>query len=342
MLIFPVSFPFPQYIGSLGLTGAAEHVASSSSTKRPADSEKGNDDDMGKADHSPKHVPEKRKKSNQPVSQEEEYDMDIPEQPSQPVPDEGISQQSQDDDLSKRQQLPTTSAKKSTKGKRTKNIRVKGNRVRRKRTSKGEETPTGTSEDTPSRPEKDSSSSYQPDPDSDLSSDEEHDLEELEFCKKKYFVFDSKLDLLFSLKCSKCTFGHIDNVSKSYVGSLLKAVVTCSCGNEVLQWESQPKVGRAPVGNLIGAAAILLSGNTFKTVSQLTNLMGVQFFSETIFYDIQRSLLIQVVNNYYMNHSSGLLQKYKDEKMWLSGDGRCHSPGYNAKYCSYTMMELTS
>lgn len=69
-------------------------------------------------------------------------------------------------------------------------------------------------------------------------------------------------------------------MSKS-LGSLVKSVATCRNGNEVLQWESQPKAERVQVGNLIGAAAAPLSGNTFKTVGQLANLLGIQFFSKT-------------------------------------------------------------
>lgn len=148
--------------------------------------------------------------------------------------------------------------------------------------------------------------------------------------------------MFYSLRCSNCTFGHIDDVSKTYVGSLLKVTVTCSCGHEVIEWESQPKIGRAPVGNLIGAAAILLSGNTFKNVAQVTNSMGVQFFSETVFYDIQRNLLLPAVNNYYINESQSDIENFQGQSLWLSGDGRCDSPGYKAKYCSYSMMEMSS
>lgn len=72
------------------------------------------------------------------------------------------------------------------------------------------------------------------------------------------------------------------------------------------------------------------------------SVLGVQFFSETVFYDIQRSFLVPVVNNFYVNHSYAIGQKCQGKKMWLSGDGRCDSPGYNAKYCSYTMMEMKS
>lgn len=30
------------------------------------------------------------------------------------------------------------------------------------------------------------------------------------------------------------------------------------------------------------------------------------------------------------------------EGVRLSGDGRCESPGYNAKYCTYSLMDMSS
>ena len=34
--------------------------------------------------------------------------------------------------------------------------------------------------------------------------------------------------------------------------------------------------------------------------------------------------------------------KLKDTELWLSGDGRCDSPGHNAKYRTYTMIDQSS
>ncbi|KAJ8050227.1 hypothetical protein HOLleu_03344 [Holothuria leucospilota] len=68
------------------------------------------------------------------------------------------------------------------------------------------------------------------------------------------------------------------------------------------------------------------------------------FFSETVFYDIQRNLLLPAVNNYYINvnESQSDIENFQGQSLWLSGDGCCDSPGYNAKYCSYSMMEISS
>lgn len=37
-----------------------------------------------------------------------------------------------------------------------------------------------------------------------------------------------------------------------------------------------------------------------------------------------------------------MLKEYKDCKMIIAGDGRCDSPGNSAKFCSYSMMDIST
>lgn len=39
-------------------------------------------------------------------------------------------------------------------------------------------------------------------------------------------------------------------------------------------------------------------------------------------------------------HQTAILSALSDNPIGLAGDGRCDSPGYNAKYCSYTLMDM--
>ena len=57
-------------------------------------------------------------------------------------------------------------------------------------------------------------------------------------------------------------------------------------------------------GNLLLASAILLSGATYTKIASLSEL--------------------------------------EIEDLWLSGDGRCDSPGHSAKYGTYTMIDQLS
>ncbi|KAJ8019112.1 hypothetical protein HOLleu_42525 [Holothuria leucospilota] len=57
-----------------------------------------------------------------------------------------------------------------------------------------------------------------------------------------------------------------------------------------------------------------------------------------MFYDTLRTFL-PAVNHTYLTHQKEVFQQLRDSDVWLSGDGRCDPPGYNAKYCSYTLMD---
>ena len=95
------------------------------------------------------------------------------------------------------------------------------------------------------------------------SSEGSTDDNDIKLCKaQKFIVFDEMLDrLLYALKCPFCS-GAVDSVHKSCVGTMLRATVICTAGHEVMKWTSQPTIRQAPVGNILGAAAILFSGNT--------------------------------------------------------------------------------
>ncbi|KAJ8048791.1 THAP domain-containing protein 1 [Holothuria leucospilota] len=175
------------------------------------------------------------------------------------------------------------------------------------------------------------------------STSEAEESTEQKYCHdRKFIVFELQIDaLLYSLQCEKCQ-GPVHDIQKRCVGSVICVTCICSEGHEVKKWESQPRIGKAAVGNLIGAAAILFTGNTFKGISQLFHLMNLQFIQETLHYDVQRNFLLPVVNQFYIDHKKSIASKFTGKDLWLSGDGRCDSPGYNAKYCSYSLMTMDS
>lgn len=97
------------------------------------------------------------------------------------------------------------------------------------------------------------------------SSSETEESKEQKYCHdRKFIVFESQIDSLFySMHCEKCQ-GPVHNIQKRVVGSMVCVSCICSEGHEFYKWESQPKIGKAAVGNLIGAAAILFTGTHLK------------------------------------------------------------------------------
>ena len=158
--------------------------------------------------------------------------------------------------------------------------------------------------------------------------------------EKKFLVFDSKLNNLFK-RCQECGDVVIEQKRKT-VGSMLSIEVTCHSGCKTT-WESQPVVKRKPIGNLLLAASILFTGNTFAAFSRLASCLNLQFFSESVFYDTQVKYLFPVVNEAWEAESTRQIEKLNSKEVVnLDGDGRCDSPGHCAKYGTYTLMDEDS
>ena len=85
--------------------------------------------------------------------------------------------------------------------------------------------------------------------------------------------------------------------------------------------------------------AILFSGNTFSHIAQFASFLNLKFFSHNTFYNIQNKYLFPAVNKAWKEERSSVLDEVKSNgPVNLIGDGRCDSPGHNAKCCTYTMM----
>ena len=65
---------------------------------------------------------------------------------------------------------------------------------------------------------------------------------------------------------------------------------------------------------------------------------NIRFFKKPTFYFIQRKYLWPVVNNLFLKQPKEVLQSFRE----LAGDGRCDSLGHNAKYGTYSLIEVTT
>ena len=92
-------------------------------------------------------------------------------------------------------------------------------------------------------------------------------------------------------------------------------------------------------GNLLLSSSILLSGSTYTKVASLADILKLKFFSERTFYNIQDKYLFPVINEFWHQEQNSVFSELGEKDLWLSGDGRCDSPGHNAKYGTYTMID---
>lgn len=152
----------------------------------------------------------------------------------------------------------------------------------------------------------------------------------------KHVVFESALDELFRF-CSKCG-KPVSSLTKHTTGSLLTVKYTC-LGNHTVTWHSQPLVRGQPAGNLLIPAAILLTGSSFTDFDNFANSLNISFPSQTTYTDVQNTYLVPSIDAEYNMQQTALSVFFEDKPVFVLGDGRCDSPGYNAKYCSYSIMD---
>ena len=106
-------------------------------------------------------------------------------------------------------------------------------------------------------------------------------------------------------------------------------------------WRSQPIKHRQPVGNLLIAAAILMTGNTFAKVNAFAQACNLHLISRSVFTRLQKQYLLPVIQEAWKKERSDVIAEVRRHPhIALAGDARCDSPGNNAKFGSYSMMHI--
>ena len=56
-------------------------------------------------------------------------------------------------------------------------------------------------------------------------------------------------------------------------------------------------------------------------------------------YRYQNAYMIVPIEDYWEKRQTDILEKTSGRSLLLAGDGRCDSPGFSAKYCTYSLMD---
>jgi len=77
-------------------------------------------------------------------------------------------------------------------------------------------------------------------------------------------------------------------------------------------------------------------------MQNVATFLNLQFLSHTPFYDIQRTNLMPVIIEAWRTQQQSLFAELRcnGKPLRLCGDGRMDSPGFSAKYCCYTLMDM--
>lgn len=156
-------------------------------------------------------------------------------------------------------------------------------------------------------------------------------------------------------------------------GTLLQVQTLCP-NDHCLVWRSQPLVHGKPAGNLLISAAILFAGGSPTATIKMFKHIKICMISARTFFNYQRGYLVPAINmvNKYVTRLCAVVLASKHQtqsllapvcyslfhclfaQVWsqqeeqlftelqgrdidLAGDGRCDSPGFSAKYLTYSI-----
>ncbi|KAM7303197.1 uncharacterized protein ISCGN_013178 [Ixodes scapularis] len=151
--------------------------------------------------------------------------------------------------------------------------------------------------------------------------------------EKKYVVFESCLLELFTI-CRTCLMKC--EPSLTVKGTLVKVETICK-DSHYHTWSSQPVIKGKAAGSLLLSSAIFFSGASPTATLRVLQLMNVQVMTLRMYFNYQSAFLIPTVEKVWTKHQDELLEQLKDSPVDLSGDGRCDSPGFSAKYLTYSV-----
>ncbi len=160
-------------------------------------------------------------------------------------------------------------------------------------------------------------------------------------------VFEGQLyNLLQHSRCRQCgnvLLGSMDDyISVEALALSFKA--ECIEGHP-FQWRYQPLLGIGSAamyaGNLLLSAALLFSVNQYAKVSHFASLLNLGFISSSSYSIHQKGNLFPAVHESWTNHRAAIWEDIKAQGvLHIGGDGRCDSPGYSAKFGTYSVMDL--
>ena len=153
----------------------------------------------------------------------------------------------------------------------------------------------------------------------------------------KFLVFEFCPLQLFTI-CNICLSPCLE-ISKFVKGSMLRIRAVCLEGH-VRMWYSQPFIGDMPLGNFLIAACALLSGSQPAKVLLLFHHLKTPCIKERTYNLIQKAYLVPSILSFWENEQKSLIEKCKDQICAIGGDARMDSPGYSAKYGTYSLMDL--
>ncbi|KAG0445342.1 hypothetical protein HPB47_016444 [Ixodes persulcatus] len=157
---------------------------------------------------------------------------------------------------------------------------------------------------------------------------------------RKFIVFESSLRKLFKV-CRTC-YAPCKSVSR--VSGTMLGVQTLCAKDHCLLWRSQPVMNGKSAGNVLVSAGILFTGTSPTSVLRTLEHINIQVFTLQTFHNYQRGYLLPAINKktlclnqIWQEQQEEVFLQLEGQKVDLAGDGQCDSPGFSAKYMTYSL-----
>ncbi|CAN8017600.1 unnamed protein product, partial [Ixodes persulcatus] len=150
----------------------------------------------------------------------------------------------------------------------------------------------------------------------------------------KFIMFESRLRQLFKV-CKTCYSPC--KVSTSTNTTLLTVHTLCPAGHSH-RWDSMPSIKGRALGTLLLSGAMLFTGSSPTKTLRLVELINLQGMCEKTYFNYQRTILHQAIEQVWTDEQGKLLDELRNQPLDLAGDGRCDSPGFCAKYLTYSLF----
>lgn len=138
-------------------------------------------------------------------------------------------------------------------------------------------------------------------------------------------------------RCGLHTEGEITKKLGSYVAVRQE----CTCGYQ-RRWESQPRIGETPAGNVLLCAAVLFSGCSPSKIFRMFSFMNLVTVTLDTFWEHQKKFLWPAVDRIWSMYRATVYEaiRARGGRVVVAGDGRANSPGHCAKFGVYTLVDL--
>ncbi|XP_056425796.1 uncharacterized protein LOC130367402 [Hyla sarda] len=161
----------------------------------------------------------------------------------------------------------------------------------------------------------------------------------------KFLIFESafkKLIRMIPCPAKKKSVCRITHYKKNMQGSMFSLHVKCNKGHIRKLWKSQPLVNNTPAGNVLLSAATVVSGNSISKIFTFLKFLNMLSIGRSTFFNHQNNFIFPGIDKQWQKEQKSVIDKLKLAPAYLIGDGQCDSPGFSAKYCTYTLMDAVT